>query len=234
MAELVDGVPASALAVYAHPDDPEVGCGGTLARWAAAGSRIHVVICTSGDKGAAAEGIDAADLVAVRASEITGACAALGVAGHTLLEHSDGEVEPVRLRRQVVALVRRLRPEVVLCPDPTAVFFGQHYFNHRDHRDVGWATMDALSPDARSPLYEPDAGPPHSVAVAYLSGTLAPDAWVDITSSVDAKAAALRCHASQLGDTADSLEAAVRARAEQGGLVAGVPFAEGFRRIITP
>jgi LmbE family N-acetylglucosaminyl deacetylase len=156
------------------------------------------------------------------------------VVGYVLLEHPDGDIEPARLRRQIVALVRRLRPEVVLGPDPTAVFFGQHYFNHRDHRAVGWATMDALAPDARSPLYEPDAGPPHRVAVAYLSGTLAPDVWVDITSSVDAKAAALRCHASQLGDTADSVEAAVRARAEQGGVAAGVRYAEGFRRVVGP
>jgi LmbE family N-acetylglucosaminyl deacetylase len=233
VAELVERAPASALAVYAHPDDPEVGCGGTLARWANAGADVHVVICTAGDKGAVDASVDPARLVTVRAAEVERACAALGVAGHTLLGHPDGEIDQVSLRRQVVALVRRRRPEVVLCPDPTAVYFGQHYFNHRDHRAVGWATMDALAPDARSPLYEPEAGPPHRVEVVYLSGALEPDVWVDIGISVEAKTAALACHASQLTD-AEALSAVVRARAEEGGRSAGVRYAEGFRRVIRP
>lgn len=233
MAELVDEAPASALAVYAHPDDPEVGCGGTLARWAAEGADVHVVICTAGDKGSLDAGVDPHRLVEVRAGEVARACTALGVAGHTLLGHPDGEIDERALRRQIVGLVRRLRPEAVLCPDPTAVFYGQHYFNHRDHRAVGWATMDALAPDARSPLYEPDAGPPHRVEVAYLSGALEPDVWVDIGPSIEAKTAALSCHVSQLSETS-ALAAAVRARAEEGGRAAGVRYAEGFRRLLGP
>ena len=71
-------------------------------------------------------------------------------------------------------------PDVVLGHDPTAVFFGQDYFNHRDHRTAGWALLDALSPAAALPHYFPEAGPPHQVATVYLSGTLDPDVWVDI------------------------------------------------------
>jgi len=230
MAELVDDVPARALAVYAHPDDPEVSCGGTLARWAAAGAEAHVVVCAQGDKGTLDPEVDPAELATRRASEIAAAGAALGVAEHHLLGVADGELaNTAELRSRLVAIVRRLRPEAVVCPDPTAVFFGQRYFNHRDHREVGWAVLDAVAPAAASPHYFPDAGPPHQVATVFLSGTLDPDAWVDITGSIDAKAEALGCHGSQLGGTAEWLRQVVRERAEEGGRAAGVAYAEGFR-----
>ena len=144
----------------------------------------------------------------------------------------DGELNnDVVLREQLVRLVRELTPQVVVCPDPTAVFFGSRYFNHRDHREVGWATLDSVWPAASMPLYFPTAGPPHQVSEVYLSGTLEPDAWVDISASVDAKAEALMCHTSQLGETAEWLRQVVRQRAEDGGRVVGVAFAEGFRRL---
>ena len=57
------------LAVYAHPDDPEVSCAGTLARWADEGAEVHLVICTAGDKGRQAGGLDSATLVEARAGE---------------------------------------------------------------------------------------------------------------------------------------------------------------------
>ncbi len=124
-----------------------------------------------------------------------------------------------------------LKPDVVVCPDPEAVFFGQSYFNHRDHRIVGWATLDAVAPAAANPHYFPTAGPAHQVECVYLSGTLAPDVWVDISATVDDKAEALLCHQSQLGETGEWLRTAVRERAEEAGRAAGVAYAEGFRRL---
>ena len=230
MARPADDVPASALAVYAHPDDPEVSCGGTLARWAAAGADVHVAICAAGDKGSSDPGVRPEDLVRRRAGEVEAANAVLGVSGTHLLGHPDGEIEnTAALRAELVGLVRRLKPQVVVCPDPTAVFFGSRYFNHRDHRELGWATLDAVAPAAASPHYFPDAGPAHQVEAVYLSGTLEPDVWVEITSSIDAKAEALLCHVSQLGETGEWLRQVVQQRAEEGGRVAGVPYAEGFR-----
>jgi LmbE family N-acetylglucosaminyl deacetylase len=67
------------------------------------------------------------------------------------------------------------------------------------------------------------------VEAVYLSGTLEPDTWVEITSTIEAKAQALLCHESQLGETGEWLRQAVQQRAEEGGRVAGVPYAEGFR-----
>ena len=230
MAEPVDQAPARALLVYAHPDDPEVSCGGTVARWAAAGCEVHAVICARGDKGSSDPSVEPAELAVRRAEEVAAAAAVLGVAGHHLLGLPDGEVENTRaLRAELVGLVRRLRPQVVVCPDPTAAFFGSSYFNHRDHREVGWATLDAVAPAAANPHYFPEAGAAHQVEAVYLSGTLEPDVWVEISATIETKAQALLCHASQLGETAEWLRQVVHQRAEEGGRVAGVAYAEGFR-----
>ena len=230
MPDLVDAVPARVLAVYAHPDDPEVSCGGTLARWAAAGAEVHVVIAGRGDKGSSDPAADPQALAERRAGEVTAAAKVLGVASHYLLGIPDGEVEnTAALRQQLVRLVREVRPEAVVCSDPTAVFFGARYFNHRDHREVGWATLDAVAPAAANPHYFPGTGPAHQVSTVYLSGSLDPDAWVDISEVVDRKAEALMCHESQLGEPGEWLRQVVRQRAEEGGRQAGVAYAEGFR-----
>jgi LmbE family N-acetylglucosaminyl deacetylase len=230
--ELVRGAPSCALAVYAHPDDADVSCGGTLARWAGAGARVHVLICARGDKGTVTAGADPEELASRRAGELSESSRALGLEGYRILPHSDGELDnDAALRAEIVSCVRSLRPDVLVCPDPQAVFFGQQYFNHRDHRVVGWASLDAVAPAAALPLYFPDAGPPHQVREVYLSGTLEPDVWVDITATIEAKAEALMCHQSQLEGTAEWMRAVVRERAEEAGRQAGVPYAEGYRRL---
>jgi LmbE family N-acetylglucosaminyl deacetylase len=233
---ILDEAPARALAVYAHPDDPEVSCGGTLARWAAAGCEVHLVVCNAGDKGSSEASVDPARLVAARAGEVAAAAAVMGLAGHVLLGIPDGELEnTVELRTELVARIRDVRPDVVVGPDPTAVFFGDAYVNHHDHRALGWAVVDACAPMAASPLYFPGSGAAHRVATLLLSGTLEPDCWVDISGTIAVKLAAVACHRTQLpaGDHAASvIEEVVRVRAEEAGLAAGVPLAEGFRRLV--
>lgn len=232
MGELVEAVPRTVLAIYAHPDDPDVAAGGALAAWSGAGAAVHVCICADGDKGSADPASDPVRLVDTRRSEVAASGKLLGVAAHHWLGYRDGEIETgTDLVARLVALVREVRPDAVVAPDPTAVFFGQHYVNHRDHRAVGWATLDAVAPAAGNPHYFPDAGPPHRVDVLYLSGTLEPDAWVDISATIDAKAAAIACHGTQVGESGEWLRTAVRQRAEDAGRKAGVPFAEGFRLI---
>jgi len=232
MPELVDDAPASALAVYAHPDDPEVSCGGTLARWTAAGTTVTVCICADGDKGSLDPTADRSALTDLRRVEVEAAGRVLGVRAHHFLRYLDGDLEnDAGLRRRLVELIRATRPAVVLCPDPTAVFFGQHYANHRDHRVVGWATLDAVTPAAGNPHYFPDAGSPHQPAELYLSGTLEPDIWIDISDVIERKAQAVACHGSQVGEPGEWLRSVVRQRAEAGGQLAGVRYAEGFRRL---
>lgn len=230
VAELLDITPERALAVYAHPDDADVSCGGTLARWSVSGAEVHVIICTAGDKGSADPTVDPAELAAERAQEVAEASEVLGLRGHTLLGHPDGELyDERRLVGELVGHIRRLRPDVVVCPDPTAVFFGRHYFNHRDHRVVGWAALDAVSPAAGQPHYFPEAGPAHQVGTVLLSGTTAADVWVDVSSTLERKTEAVMCHRSQLAEGAEWFGAALRQRAEEEGRQAGVRLAEGFR-----
>ena len=166
MAELLAEVPERALAIYAHPDDPDVSCGGTLAAWAAAGCEVHTLLCTDGGKGTADPAVDPAELVAATGPprpRPPPPCS--GSPARSSSGYPDGELDGRRGRsaEALVAAVRRLRPDVVLCPDPTAVFFGQDYFNHRDHRITGFAVLDAVAPAAAMPHYFPDAGPAHQV-----------------------------------------------------------------------
>ena len=230
---LLEEFPARALAVYSHPDDPEVACGGTLARWAASGCEVQVVVACAGEKGTSDPAADPSALAIQRAEEVRAAAAALGVAGVVLWGHPDGELDRVGdLRESLVAVIRGFRPEVVVGPDPTAVFFGDGYVNHVDHRTLGWALLDAVAPAASSPLYHPGRGPAHQVATLLLSGTLEPDVWVDIADSLGAKVEALFCHRSQLApDAGDWLADFVRSRAEDDGRRGGTAFAESFRRL---
>lgn len=233
MAELVTRVPQVVLAVYAHPDDADVACGGTLARWAKHGCSVHLVVCTDGGRGTTDASENPKALARRRAGELAAAAEIIGLDSHRVLGAPDGELDKRKtFVGELVALVRSVRPEAVLGHDPTAVFFGQEYFNHRDHRAAGWALLDALSPSAARPLYFPEAGPPHQVSVAYLSGTLEPDVWVDIGETVEIKAAAVECHRSQFaGADVGWAAEAVRRRAEEEGRRAGVDHAEGFRRL---
>jgi LmbE family N-acetylglucosaminyl deacetylase len=232
VAELLEDVPRTALAIYAHPDDPDVSCGGTLAAWAKAGCEVRVLLCTDGGKGSPDPAVDGRILAATRAGEAAEAGALIGLAGQECLNYPDGELadEP-EFREALVAAVRRHRPEVVLCPDPTAVFFGQDYFNHRDHRVVGLAALDAVSPAAALPHYFPGAGPAHQVSTVLMSGTLDPNVWVDISTTLDVKGEAVGCHRSQFPDGVEWASMAMRLSAEDAGRQAGVPFAEGFRRL---
>ena len=226
-------IPDRALAVYAHPDDPEISAGGTLARWAAAGTEVWVLITTQGDKGTQDPDADPATLAALRVEETAKAAALLGFTGTRHLDHPDGElVDDHELRGSIVQVIREVQPDVVLCPDPTAVFFGDGYVSHIDHRTIGWATLDAVTPAAASPLYFPDRGDAHQVETLLLSGTFEPDVWVDVGDVLDRKVAALFAHTSRLADDADEwLDDFVRHRAAEEGARAGVTYAEAFRRI---
>ncbi len=232
MPELFGEVPRRALAVYAHPDDPDVSCGGTLAAWSKAGCEVRILLCTDGAKGTTDPTVDRSELASRRAAEAKAAAATLGVAGQESLGYADGELcDDPALREQLVGAVRRHRPDVVLAPDPSAVFFGQEYFNHRDHRVVGMAALDAVAPAAALPLYFPEAGPAHQVGTVLLSGTLEPDVWVDISSTIDVKGAAVGCHRSQFPDGAEWASTALYLGAEDAGRQCGVRYAEAFRRL---
>jgi LmbE family N-acetylglucosaminyl deacetylase len=221
--------PARALAVFAHPDDPEVGCGGTLARWSAAGADVHLVVACRGEKGSMDATTDPEALAAARSAEVARAAEVLGVASVEELGHPDGDLEnDAALREQLVGILRGRRPDAVIAPDPTAVFFGDSYVNHRDHRQLGWAVLDSLVP-AASPLYARGQGEAHQVGLVLLAGTLEPDAWVDIADVLETKVRAVSCHESRLGADPDLVAAILEQRAAEAGRAGGLRHAEAFR-----
>ncbi len=147
-------VPGTAVAVGAHPDDVEFWCGATLARWAAAGAVVHVVICTDGSKGTWDPHADTAALAERRAIEARSAAARLGTTGEVvLLGNVDGELVADRAATERVAFhLRRLRPDVVLGHDPW-----KRYRLHPDHRAAGFLTVDGVVA-ARDPHFFPQQG----------------------------------------------------------------------------
>ena len=103
--------------------------------------------------------------------------------------------------------------------------------NHRDHRQAGWAVLDAVAPASGMPQYFPEAGPPHHVDTLLLSGTLEADVVVDVDGTLDAKVAAVLSHRSQLRGDDEWARAAVVARAEQAGRLVGLTHGEAFRHV---
>ncbi|MHB8263800.1 MAG: PIG-L deacetylase family protein [Acidimicrobiales bacterium] len=225
--------PRSALAIYAHPDDPFISCAGTLGTWAEAGCSVDIVICTEGEKGSHDASSDPHQLAGIRRKEAAESARIIGCNTPRLLGYPDGEIENnLDLIGKLVRHIREVRPVVVLCPDPTATIFGEEYINHRDHRVVGMAALDALSPAAAMPLYFPEAGKPHQVDYVYLSGTLGPSVWTDITASIEKKIASIQCQKSQV-ENSEWIGDLIRKRAQEEGRAVGMSYAEGFRRVRT-
>jgi LmbE family N-acetylglucosaminyl deacetylase len=232
--------PDRALAIAAHPDDVEFGCGGTLAKWAAAGTAIYHLICTDGSKGTWRAEQDPAELVVTRRAEQREAARILGGGEVIFLGWPDGELESgLRQRAQIASAIRTLRPDVVLGHDPW-----KRYRLHPDHRNAGFLATDGIVA-ARDPLFFPEiALTPHRPTTLLLWEADEVDHVEDVTATVETKFAALLAHKSQFhttmhigeeGADADEERAAFRTRlttrlAATGELI-GCPFGEGFKRI---
>jgi LmbE family N-acetylglucosaminyl deacetylase len=218
----------------AHPDDPEFGAGGTIAGWTRDGAAVAYVIVTDGSKGSADPAMTGPALIELRQAEQRAAAGALGVEGVTFLGFTDGEIEPdLALRHALAREIRRFRPDRIVTHDPATLYSGSH-INHPDHRAVGQATLDAVYPTARDHLNAPqllaEGLQPHKVSEIYLTGSLAPDTWVDIEATLDDKLNALAAHRTQLADPAATAER-VRARAAILAAGQGFRYAEAFKRI---
>ncbi len=198
-------VPESALVIVAHPDDIEFTCVGTIARWVQANSRVVYVLCTSGEVGIAEAGMTKGRATEIREKEQRGAAEVVGVKDVVFLRQPDGLlVASLELRKQLVREIRRFRPEVVMCGDPTMVWSGDSYINHPDHRAAATAAIDAVFPAAGQPnLFEElenEGLKAHKPRKVYVTGRNQTDLFVDITSTIDMKIAALRMHKSQMRD----------------------------------
>lgn len=224
-------------AIAAHPDDVESWCAGTLARAAANGATVRLILVTSGDKGSSDPAAQPAEVAAIREAEARTAARLVGIAEVAFLRYPDGEVEPtLALRRDLVAWIRRWRPAVVFTHDPERPL--PPYLAHPDHRAVGRAALDAVYPLARDPLAFPELAAaglaPRRVEQVWLFASAAADALVDVSGEAwERKIAARLAHASQTPEPA-ALRASWRERAERVGAPAGLALAEAFTVVDAP
>lgn len=192
--------PERVLAIGAHPDDVDFGCGATLAKWAAAGAEVHVLVCTDGSKGTWNPDADEAQLIAIRQREQRAAAQALGATGEVIfMGWTDGELgSGMPQRRQVVDAIRRTRPNVVLGHDPW-----KRYRLHPDHRHAGWLATDGIVA-ARDPKFFADLGPHHRPDLLLLWEADQPDHAEDADGFIESKYQALIAHESQFESTMKS------------------------------
>jgi LmbE family N-acetylglucosaminyl deacetylase len=177
--------PLQVACVGAHPDDPESGCGGTLARYAAAGHKVTVIYLTRGEAGIRGKSHDEA--AAIRTGEAEAACKVLG-ARAVFAGQIDGATEVNRERAQ--ALLKLLAEE-----GPDVVFTHWPIDTHPDHQAASLLTLRAyLASGKRYPLYffEVNSG---SQTLGFV-----PTAYVDVTVTREKKKQALFAHRSQNGE----------------------------------
>ncbi|MDR9459593.1 MAG: PIG-L deacetylase family protein [Dehalococcoidia bacterium] len=219
------------MVVSPHPDDAEIGAGGTIALWRRQGREVMYVICTTGDKGSSDPNMTSETLAQMRRQEQMEAAKLLGVSTVIFLGYPDGGLEDTpAFRGELVRLIRKHRPEIVLTTDPY-----RKYLWHRDHRITGIVTMDAIFPYARDHLSYPEqigeGLKPHKVKEIYFWGAEDSDTFIDVEETFSLKLSALSCHVSQVGQYGDILKQHVEERASKAGKSQGVALAEAFRRI---
>lgn len=220
------------LAVGAHPDDLDMLCGGTIARYIQEGHDVTMCHVSLGDRGSFEHTSE--QIADIRLKEAQRAARTLG-ATHAALSLSDGEVnaaDPAQ-RRAVIDLIRESRPDVILTHAPNDYM--------ADHNEVSKLVTDA-SHIATLPLMI-TAKEAHSIVPAvYFIDTLAgvgfmPTEYVDISDVIDLKISALRSHESQLvwlrdHDGTDIIEQ-TRVSGAYRGYQCGVAYAEGFTSYLT-
>ncbi len=227
--ELGKDGPLTAMVIVAHPDDAEFSCAGTVAKWCEQGWTVYYVLATSGDKGTHDPALTPQELAALREQEQREACRVLGVKEVVFLAYQDGFLRAdAEFRGQIVRLLRRYRPDVVLTWDGF-----RSGFNHSDHRAVGIAVRDAVYPAVRDHLYYPqdkdDGLEAHRVNEMLLIGSEDRDYDVDISGQMEKKLDAVLCHRSQLGDR--SPEEVRRAWQQRMGAPRNGRLVESFKRV---
>jgi LmbE family N-acetylglucosaminyl deacetylase len=189
--------PVHAMVVTPHPDDAEFGVAGTVARWTREDKQVVYVVCTSGEKGSNDPDMKPEVLAGIREEEQKAAARVLGVKEVVFLGYPDQGLEDTsEFRKNLVRMIRKYRPEIVVTADPY-----RRYIWHRDHRITGRVTMDAVFPYARDRLAYPDlleeGFQPHKVKEVWFWGAEDVNFRSDITDTIDVKIAALLCHESQ-------------------------------------
>lgn len=228
----------SVLVVTAHPDDPDFGAGGSIAKLAKDGARVTYVIVTDGSQGGEDPKQKDSELVAIRQREQRAAAKVLGVKKVEFLGYKDGHLSPdLKLRHDIVRMIRKYKPELVITHIPGRVLDAPMGGSHPDHLAVGEATMAAVYPDSRNPRafrsLLKEGLEPHQVKEVWIPFWTSGDHIVDITSTLDLKIAALHKHKSQVAKPGQEwdFEKFMRKRHRDVGKRGGFRYAESFKRI---
>ena len=221
----------TAVAVVAHPDDLEYGVASAVARWTGQGKQVTYLLATRGEAGIA--GLHPNEVGPLRVAEERRSAAVVGVSEVEFLDHTDGLVEyGVRLRRDLAAAFRRLRPEVAITLSFDLTWGEEGPVNHADHRAVGLAVLDACR-DAANGWVFPEAGPPWAgIRDAYVASVGNPTHFADVTATIDVGVASLREHRAYLDGLGRDFDPDqfLKDMAGSVGLGAGCDYAVGFHR----
>ncbi len=223
-----------------HPDDLDWGSGGNAAVWARADREVYYILTTSGEAGEDHQRglvLPPEEIADIRETEQRAAATLLGVKEVLFLRQPDGRVEAsLAFRDQIVNVLRRLKPQIVVSMDPGNWAFDNFYHYHPDHRATALAVFDAIYPSAGTSTYkpQPDEGhPPHKVREVYFYASSKPNVYIDISETIDLKAQALTSHRSQMKHP-ERLAGFVRDNAARHGAHIGYAHAEAFRRLEVP
>lgn len=230
------------LVVSAHPDDPEFGFGGAVAKLAAEGTEVVYLICTDGSQGGEDPEVPDAELTATRYEEQRNAARVLGVKDVVFLGYRDGHLAPdLELRRAITGQIRRFKPDAVFTHSPVRNLGMGIGASHPDHTAVGEAALCAVYPDARNPRafreLLSEGLTAHKVREVWINAWNEGDHVVDVTPYVDQVIRALRCHQSQFEkpdrDPNWDFEKFLRERLAEAGKPHGYEYAQRFKRIET-
>ncbi|HEY2432334.1 MAG TPA: bacillithiol biosynthesis deacetylase BshB1 [Vicinamibacterales bacterium] len=214
------------LAFGPHPDDIEIGLGGTIARHVALGQRVGLCDLTAGEMGSNGT-------VAERLAEADAAGAVLGAAWRVNLRWPDRDIGGDDQIRTAVALIRRARPRTIAIP----YGIDRHPDHVAAHRILNEAVFDSglRRYDPATPAWKPER-----LCQYFINDSVSPSFVIDVSEAYDLKRRALACYVSQFrpadatkGDVATRLNSPtfqqlIESRDAQFGALAGVAFAEGF------
>lgn len=224
------------LAVGAHPDDIDIRCAGAIAKWIQEGATAYYLILTDGSKGSEDPKISNQELTKLRHSEQQNSADLLGVKKVFFLDFIDGELENThKLRKEIVKIIRQVKPTTVLTWDPTIIYDEKRQsVIHPDHRVAGQATLDSVFPFARNARTYMDlleeGLKPHIVDDILLFNHIKPNYFVDITKTIDLKLQALGKHISQFRDM-KKFQERIKLIDQELGKKIKVKYAEAYLRI---
>ncbi|NMB62435.1 MAG: PIG-L family deacetylase [Chloroflexi bacterium] len=218
------------LVILAHPDDPEFFCGATLAKWVGEGHHINYCLLTRGEKGTNDHFTRTEQIREIRKREQENAAVAIGAKQVFFMDNPDGFLmATLDLRKELVKVMRKQRPDIVISCDPTNYFIHGTSINHPDHRAAGQVTLDAIFPAVQNADFYPDlleeGYTPHHVEELWLSLPTHPNISMAVSATWEQKIAALLKHSSQIGDAQEFVKR-MHERGED------VHYCEEFHRIV--